>query len=192
MSFGGVLLAMSAVKAITEIGQGKAQQAEANYNATLLEGKANMIGAQAEIDYGQYNRKKGKALSTSMATIAGAGIAPGGSAMAVMLDAQTQINIDQAIGQFNYEQEKQYTLNEASQARRKGNQAVSSGYSNAFSTMLQGASNYAMYKGGGTQITSVGTIKDTTFDTVPVKYSDVTRYYNQGKSSAFSNKYTRR
>ena len=145
MSFGGILLAMSAVQAVSQIGQGYAQKEEANFNATLMEGKANLIGVQQDVEYGQYQRLKGQYMAKSMANIAGSGIKPTGSAMAVMLDAQTQINIDQAIGQFNFEQEKAYTRAGADATRRQGRQAVYSGYSNAFSTMLSGASNYAMY-----------------------------------------------
>jgi len=166
MSFGGVMLAMSAVQAISQISQGYAKKAEANYNATIYENQANTIQAQSEIEYGQYNRVKGHTLAKSVAAIGASGIGLGGSAMAVMLNAQTQIGIDQAIGQFNYQQEKNLALNKASAVRREGSTAVATGYTNAFSTILSGASNYAMYKGFGNKntFTSVGTIKDTTFD----------------------------
>jgi len=145
MAFSGLLLAMSAVQAVSQIGQGYAQKAESEYNATLVEGKANLIDVQKDIEYGQYQRLKGQQMSTSMANIAKAGIMPQGSAMAVILNAQTQINIDQAIGQFNLEQQKRYTLAEAEALKRKGKQQAYSGYSSAFSTMLSGASDYAMY-----------------------------------------------
>jgi hypothetical protein len=181
MGFSGVLLAMSAVQAVSQISQGYANKAEANYNATLLEGKANVIGAQAEIEYGQYERLKGQNLSKSVASTAASGIGMGGSAMAAMLNAQTQIGIDQAIGQFNYQQEKNYTLNQASQVRRQGKQAVSAGYTNAFSTMLQGGYNYASYKGMLTPRTTVGTTKDTTFDSVqPYKYQSIVGSQRRG------------
>lgn len=159
MSFGGLILAMTAVQAISQIGQGKAQKAESNYNATLAEGQANTIGAQAEIEYGQYQREKGLNEATTMARIGGAGIGASGSAMAVLLNAQTQIGVDQAIGQFNYKQRQNYAYAEASQYRRQGSAAQSAGYANAFSSMLSGVSNYAMYN-------SVGGIRNTTFDKV--------------------------
>lgn len=157
MSFGGIGLALTAVQAVSQLGQGKAQQAESNYNATLLDGKAKLIDEQKQIESGQYNRFKGKTMGTSFANIAKMGIQPTGSAMAVMLDAQTQIGIDQAIGQFNLEQDKLYAQAEASQARRQGKQAVSTSRYNAFSTLLSGAYQYKKY-------TTAGTRKDTTFD----------------------------
>ncbi len=153
MPFSAALLAMSAVQAASQIGQGYAQKAESKYNATLLEGKANLIEAQSDITNAQYEKTKGKYLSASMVGIAKAGIMPNGSAAAVMLDTQTQIGIDQAISKVNYQQEKNYTLAQAGQQKRAGRQAVYSGYSNAFSTMLQAGSNYAMYNK-----------KSTTFD----------------------------
>lgn len=148
MGFGGALLALSAVQAVGQIGQGYAQKAEANANAELFRGKANLIDQQSQIESGQYDRKKSQVLSTSMANLGKAGIMPQGSPMAVMIDTQTQIQIDQAISKFNYAQEKQYANAQADQLKRQGRQAVYTGYSNAFSTALQGTSNYMMYKGG--------------------------------------------
>lgn len=168
MSFGGVMLALSAVQAISQISQGYAKKAEANYNATIYENQANTIQAQSEIEYGQYNRAKGQTMAKSVAAIGASGIGLGGSAMAAMLNAQTQIGIDQAIGQFNYQQEKNLALNNASAVRRQGKTAVATGYTNAFSTMLSGTFDYAKYKGYSLKniFTSAGTIKDTTFEKV--------------------------
>lgn len=146
MGLGGVLFATAAAQAVTSISQGYAQKSENNYNATLLEGKANLIDEQGQIQSGQYDRLKGETLSTSMATVAKQGIAPQGSALAVMLNAQTQINIDQSIAAFNNQQDKNQTMAEAAAQRRAGSAAVNSGYSGAFSALLNGASTYATYK----------------------------------------------
>jgi len=148
MSFGAVLFAMTAVSAIAQIGQGKTQQQEAEYNADLVEQEAANIDIQKDIDFGKFQRLKGQYLSTSVANVAGSGIALQGSAVAVMVNAQTQINIDQAIGQYNIEQEKNYKLNQAESIRRQGSIAVSTSRYNAFSTLLSGASSYALYRGG--------------------------------------------
>jgi hypothetical protein len=76
MSFGGVMLALAGVQAIQQIGQGKTAQAEANYNASVTEGKAQMIDVSAGIAKGQDLRAMGKSLSTSMSQVAGSGIRP--------------------------------------------------------------------------------------------------------------------
>jgi hypothetical protein len=147
MGFSAALLALTAVSAVSQIGKGYAQKAEANFNATLVEGKANLIDVQKDIENAQYNRLKGKVMGQSFAAMGASGVMPVGSPMAVLLDTETQINIDQAIGQLNLEQQKRYTQAEADSIRRQGKQAVYSGYSGAFSTMLKGAGEYAMYKG---------------------------------------------
>lgn len=153
MGFGGVLLAMSAIQGISQIGQGYAQREESKLNATLLEGKAGMIDVQKGIENTQYERLKARTAGQTVANIAASGVTMSGSPMAVYLDTMTQINIDQAIGQFNLEQQKRYTKSEADAYRRQGKSQVSAGYTNAFSTMLQGASSYAMYKGYGAKST---------------------------------------
>jgi len=162
---GVVSLALSAVQGISQIGQGYAQKAEAERNATLIEGKAGLIDIQKGIENEQYFRAKGQVLSTSMARTAAAGLKPTGSVMAVMLDTQKQMSLDQAIGQFNFDMEKRYTLAEAESVRRGGTAAVKAGYGRAFSTMLSSASKYGMAK-FGTKLTQSGTVKDTTFDSV--------------------------
>lgn len=165
MGFSAVLLALTAVQAISQVSEGYALRDESELNATIIEGKAGLIDIQKGIEYGQYQRAKGLSLSEGMARTGGAGIKPTGSAMAVMLDTQRQMSLDQAVGQFNFEQEKRYTRAEAGAVRRGGARAVRAGYSNAFSTMLSGASKYAMYK-GVSRLTQEGTVRDTTFDTV--------------------------
>ena len=80
MGVGAVLLALTAVRAVSQIGQGYAEKAEANYNATLVEGKAGLIDIQKDIENKQYIRAKDKALGTGMARTAKAGIMPQGSA----------------------------------------------------------------------------------------------------------------
>ncbi len=156
------LFALAAVQAVSQIQQGYAQKEESKYNATVKEGQANMIDLQGQIQQGQYDREKAQFLSKSTAQIGAAGIAPQGSAAAVMLNAQTQIGIDQAIAKFNNNQAKNYTLQEAGAFRRQGKAAVYSGYSNAFSTMMQAGSSFAM--------SSIGTPRNTTFDSVKRSY----------------------
>ncbi len=74
-----------------------------------------------------------------------------------MLSAQTQIGIDQAIAKFNSTTQKDYTIAQANEAkrsagvqadalRRSGSSAIRGGYTGALSSLLQGASTYAMYK----------------------------------------------
>lgn len=139
MNFGGAMLALSAAKAITSVGQGYAQSAEDKYNASLATNEAQLYQVQGNITQGQYTREAGKLLSTQTAQAGAAGIQPTGSLAAVMLDSQTQINTDAAIARFNTQMNINYAQNTAAQLRRKASQDVFSGYSSAFSDTLQGA-----------------------------------------------------
>jgi len=149
MGLGGVMLAVSAVQGITAIGQGNAKSAEDKYNATLSTLQAQQAQVQGDITQGQYVRKAGQLLSTQTATAGAAGIEPTGSIAAVMLDSQTQINTDMAIAKYNTQMNINYANNAASMQKRQAAMDVNSGYSNAFSDILTGTTNYAMYKYGG-------------------------------------------
>ena len=143
MGMGAAMLAFSALQSISQVSEGYAQKAEAKFNASILEGQAGLIDIQKAIESGQYDRLKEKTLSTSMARTAAAGLKPTGSAIAVMIDTQTQIGIDQAIGQFNLEMQKQYKMSEAGAVKRQGTRAVQAGWANAFSTMMQAGYKYS-------------------------------------------------
>lgn len=168
MGFGGALFAVSAAQAVGQISSGYAANAEAKANASMVEDtgrynaamfgeKVKLLDIQNNIEQGRYVRLKGQYASKSAASLAASGLDISGSSMAVMINAQTQIEIDQAIAEFNNKTEKNMTNAQAAEAtrsagaqadalRRQGKAAVKSGYSNAFSSLLKGAANYGMYK----------------------------------------------
>lgn len=146
MGFGGALFAVTAATAVSQISQGYAQKSENDYNATLLQGKANLIDTASDIEQGQITRAAGKDLSSDVAKVAKQGTGLSGSALAVMMNSQRQFEIDKAISKLNYTMESNYTRGQADAQSRAGKAAVRSGYSGAFSSLLQGATNYAMYK----------------------------------------------
>lgn len=140
---GYVGLAFSALSAVGQIQQGKAAKKEADYNAMITESQIGLIDTKAGIERVQYERLKAQTMSTGFARMGKAGIGPSGSPMAVMLDTITQINMDQAVGQYNYKAEKVYKQEEANAQRRAGKQAVANSYMGALTTMAQGAYNYS-------------------------------------------------
>lgn len=156
MSVGGAIFAFTALQAVSQVSQGYAQKAEANFNASLLEGQARLIDVQKDIEAGQYKRMGGQAVSTTIARTAGAGLGFSGSPAAVAVATLKQIEIDKAIGQFNLEQQKNYKMAEASAQRRAGKYAVQSGWTNA---LITGAQGFASYK-----LATTGMPKNTTFD----------------------------
>jgi len=167
----GIMLAFSAVQAVQSVGQGYAQKAESKYNAAVLEGQAGMVDIQKGIEYEQYERLKRQTRGKAKAIMAKSGIEPTGSPMAVLLDTEAQINKDQIIGQLNLDRQKRGILSQKESVLRQGKYAQRAGYMNAFSTMLKGVSNYAMYKGmfskgttgGPTQTSHKGVIAPSTY-----------------------------
>ena len=149
MGFSGAMLALSAVKGIASIGQGYAQSGEDKYNASLFDQQAGLLKIQGDITQGQYRREASDLLSTQTADIAAKGLEPSGSAAAVMLDSQTQIETDMAIARFNTQMGVNRAGSQATLLRDKAKQSIYSGYSSAFTDMLSGASDYYLYNKKG-------------------------------------------
>ncbi len=139
MGFSGALLALSTVKGITSITQGIVQSKEDKYNASLASDQAQLIGVEGQIEQGQYARKAAQMLSTQTADVGAKGIEPTGSAAAVMLDAQTQIHTDAAIAQFNTQMGINQANSKANLLKQQSKNSMFSGYANAFSDLLTGA-----------------------------------------------------
>lgn len=161
MSVAALVFSAAALQSISMVGQGYAEKAEAKYNAALYDEKAKMIDVQMGIKDAQYNRLKGKTASTSMANLARAGIMPTGSAAAAIIDTQAQIMLDQSYERYNLESEKNYTLSQASSERRRGRNAVRSGWTNAFTSVLSAGANYGMNQGMANKPTLMDTSSST-------------------------------
>jgi hypothetical protein len=142
------LVGLTAMSATSQYMTGQVQQAEAEYNARIAEEEAKMVDLQADIDYGRYQRLKGKTMAQSKAAVAGMGIEFTGSPISVIVAAQKQIGIDQIVSQFDFTTKRNALATQAAQERRRGKMAAYAGMTNAFSTMLSGASQVAMYKAG--------------------------------------------
>ena len=147
------IVGLGLITAGAQLGQGEAAAREAKYegeyNATVYEQQAGMIDEQKKLEASQYDRAIRRARSTAISRTAGAGLELGGSPVAVMIDTETQLLLDQAIGQYNLEVRKTGALSSARYSRYSGKQgaraAKAAGYSNAFSTMLStGFTAYSM------------------------------------------------
>lgn len=144
--FSGALLALSAVKGITSIGQGFAQGAEDKYNAQIATNQATATQIQGDITQGQLTRQGGEMMAKSNAIAGASGLEPTGSVAAVMVDNQTQIETDKAISQYNTSMGVNSATDRAKMLKQQSGQDVFSGFTSAFSDILTGASDYAKYK----------------------------------------------
>lgn len=144
------LVTLIAASAVGQIMQGQATNQEAKYNASLIEQragqKAQLLDTQSGIERYQYARARRRLEGESYARMAKSGLMPSGSPMAVLVDSMTQLNIDEAIGQYNISVEKQFALADAKETAsayiRKGKQGVTNSYYGALTTVGKGAYLY--------------------------------------------------
>ena len=145
MGFSGALLALSAVKGITSIGQGIATSAEDKYNSTLSTLQAQQTQVQGNIQQGQLTTQGGEMAAKSTAVAGAAGLDPTGSVAAVMVNNQTQIETDKAISQYNTTMGINSATDRAKMLKQQASNDMFSGVSSAFSDLLTGVSQYGMY-----------------------------------------------
>ena len=151
----GLLTAAIAALGIMQAGQsiagGIAQSTEAKYNAKIKEQQAQMIGAAQNVEAMQYNRQIGRAASTSIQRTAKSGLAMSGSPMAKLLDTQTQMEMDKAIGQYNLEVQKRFALSEAEQYKKQSKLYMTQGITQGFTQLLTTGLDYGMKAGWATK-----------------------------------------
>uniref|UniRef100_A0A6M3K7L0 Internal virion protein n=1 Tax=viral metagenome TaxID=1070528 RepID=A0A6M3K7L0_9ZZZZ len=155
------ILALGAAQAGASIMSGISQNREAKYNAGLmeqqaglLEQKKGLVDIQAGQEAYQYGRAKTKMMGTLTSRVAKSGLMLSGSPLAVMMDNLTQMQLDESIGQYNFQLEKynidvekSRALSTAEAYRRQGKTALYQGYSGAFTSALQTGVNYGIYTG---------------------------------------------
>ena len=138
------VLGLGAMAAFSQVQSGNAQAAsfkrQGEYNAQVYEQQAEMIAQKQKLEAHQWNRKISQIQAATVARTAGKGFGMSGSPLAVMVDNETQLQLDKATGQYNLEIQKRYATSEAFNQRYTGSEqarlAKMTGYSNAFSTAL--------------------------------------------------------
>lgn len=120
------------------------------YNAQVYEQQANMILEQKKLQEYQTNRAIGRARGSMITATAGAGLNFSGSPMAIAIDNETQMLLDQAIGNYNLDVQRNYALSAARESRYAAGQQArlvrSTANTNAFTTLLN--SGFNAYKVG--------------------------------------------
>lgn len=150
------VLGLGAMAAYSQIQAGRQQAKEykrqADYNAQVYEQQAQMIQQKQKIEEFQANRRIRAMEGSVIAKTAGSGFDFSGSPLAVMVDNETQMQLDKSIGQYNLEIQRRYAMTEASNQRYVGGQqarlAKTTGYSNAFTTILSTAATLSSMSGG--------------------------------------------
>ena len=149
---GALLLAGGAFSATTQVMSGQAQakgiKKQAEYDAQVYEQQAEMIKEKKKISEYQFNRQAAAVRGSIISKTAGKGFNLGGSPLAILIDNETQMQFDKAIGDYNLDIERNYALSGATNIRQQGatqsRLAKATGYSNAFSTLLNTGTTIGM------------------------------------------------
>lgn len=147
------VLVAGGFSAATQIGAGNAQaktiKKQSEYDASIYDQQAEMVKHKKEIQDYQFNREAARARGTIIAQTAGKGFQLSGSPLAILIDNETQMQFDKAIGDYNLDVEYNYAKSGATNTRESGvaksRLARTQGYTNAFTTLLStGVSAYGM------------------------------------------------
>lgn len=143
---GGAFSAYSQAKAGTQQASSLIQQG--NYNAEVYDQQAEMVLEKKKLSEYQSNRARAKVRGAVVSRTAGAGFMFGGSPMAIAIDNETQMLLDQAVGDYNLDVEANYLKSASVASRYQGQQqaklARSTGFTNAFSTLLNVGTTFGM------------------------------------------------
>jgi len=140
------MVGLGVSQAATSIASGYAASTEAKYNAKIKEQQASMIQAGADMAAYQADRAMGKVAGTTRARVAKSGLTMSGSPMAVLLDTQTQMELDKSIEQYNYQMQKNFATSQAEAYKREGKRALFGGYAGAFQQMMMTGLNVGMMR----------------------------------------------
>lgn len=147
-----LLIAGGAFSAATQVvganTQAKSIQKQAEYNAQVYEQQAAMIQEKKRIQNIQFLRDSARVRGAIVSKTAGKGLMLSGSPLAILADTESQMQFDKAIADYNLDIEKNYATSGADYMRTSGainsRLARFSGYSNAFSTILNTGAQIGM------------------------------------------------
>lgn len=147
-----LLMAGGAFSATTQVMAGQAQAKniarQAEFNAQVYDQQGEMIKEQKKIQDVQYLRQSASARGKIVSQTAGKGLLLSGSPLAILVDTESQMQFDKAIADYNLDINRNYATSAGTYSRQSGaagaRLAAFSGYSNAFSTILNTGANIGM------------------------------------------------
>ena len=126
--------------------QAKGIQKQAEYNAQIYEQQGQMILEKKKITDYQFNRQAAAMRGSIVAKTAGKGFDIGGSPLAILADNEYQMQYDKAINDYNLDIEAAYAksgaVNTREQGRQLAKQATMTGYTNAFTSLMNMGTSY--------------------------------------------------
>ena len=132
-------------QASSQVQAGKTQAALFEYNAQVAEQQASLARKRGEIEADQ-QRRKAKRLSAQQRALYGAsGVKLTGSPAQVLIDTAMEQEFDARMIEYNASIESMNAMSDASISLMKAQQARSSSYMNAGSTLLTGVGTYMRF-----------------------------------------------
>ena len=110
------------------------------FDAQVYEQQASMIQEQRKLQQYQFNRGAARMRGKAISRTAGAGFMLSGSPLAMLIDNESQMLLDQAVGDYNSRVQENFAMSGAIRSRfgasEQAKLAKFTGYTNAFSTAL--------------------------------------------------------
>lgn len=152
---GGLAIAGGVTSAVMQAKAGQAQAKsvvrQGEFNAQIYEQQAEMIKEKKKIQDYQFNRQAALVRGAIVSRTAGKGLLLSGSPLAILIDNESQMQFDKAIEDYNLDVESNFAKSGAIQQRATGAEqaklAKSTGYSNAFSTLMNTGTNFLAFRG---------------------------------------------
>jgi hypothetical protein len=152
-ALGILAIASTGLKAFGALSESKAQSEAALYNAQIMQQRAYFAQQAGEFDVKNLQRAKSSMEGSQRAGYARAGVSSlSGSPLAVIADTAAQYEIDIASSRFNTQVQKMQFMSQARQDEVQAKRIRSQGRMQAFSTVLEGATNFGFNYYGGKMV----------------------------------------
>ena len=152
----GIMAMSTAASAAVSINAGNEQadalRVQAQRNARIQEDQAKMVAAAGKLQGEQDDRAIARAKAKARTIAAGSGLEMGGSPLALMIDLETQMEMDKQITQYNYAVQERSVRSGAANTMMSGMEnaklARAQGYSNAYTNALNNVGSFAIARMG--------------------------------------------
>lgn len=146
----GALIATAAAAAVSAAGavySGEQQKKAADYNASMQEAQAKAVDTQTREAIRRQRIQNQSILAAQRTSALSSGVEESGSSLLALMENSKRLEMNIADIATHGNAAQYAALNKATLSRLQGQTAQTSGYINAGSTLLSGASNaYSIYK----------------------------------------------
>lgn len=155
MSFGAAILGLGAFQATSQYQAGqqqaKAISQQAEYNAQVYDQQAETIKNKQKLQERSDLRNAARYRGAAVASAASRGLLLSGSPLSMLIDSETELQLDSAVAQYNLNLDRHFAKTQAQSTRTQGRYdsqtASRMGTMGAFSTLLSTGISYGQIYG---------------------------------------------